>query len=190
MPLFADGDGNGTAAIIVAVGTLLTVILNWITTMYGHWINSKKLDNNTTVCEQIVPTVNEKVDSGVRKAEEAKDTAVRATEIAATKAAIVIGKQLSDKADIAAIKVASAAAVATTANQVQMKQSVDKLTECLRGNDGTCLTSKVAEHTNRLGNVEARLAGVESSVDGAHAKLDTILEVVKTNRASIRGEAS
>lgn len=184
--LLADNNGdvvwNNMAAIILASATLLTVILNWLTNMFTAWLSHRNqlemkqdLRANTRLCETIVPKVEDKTESALKAAEDAKRQAEKITETAAAKVGVLIGKALSDKATATADRVATVAAQ----NSAAIAEKIEKVALAVKGDDGTCITSKVAEHADKLNSLDHRMEAVEGKVSLIEGDTKQILSLLR-----------
>jgi hypothetical protein len=153
--------------IVGAGGTVLTAIAVYqkIATAIqtAKTALQKDIKENTDAQKQILPAVAEKVDSATKKAEIATNTA-----ISATSAAVVIAKQVADKAESAASKVADVAAVSQKATVA----AVNDLAKTIKGDDGTCIHGRL----EKLEEGHAILAQGQAEIVRTVSRLADVIE--------------
>lgn len=179
--LFADSEGiSATNAFILAA---LALVLNWLTTMYGHWINARKLDKttekldkNTEITESAAKVT---VDSTVAVAHKA-DAAVVKADAAVTKAEEAV---TNNKKELGEIK----------ENVVAVKENVVTVSKALNGEglrsheegyakgliEGSKILTLVNANTERINVIDGRLDSFAGRLTHLEENTDTMLKMLR-----------
>lgn len=147
-----------TGVFTVVLFILKEIADQWKAARTEHKIQQVRADvkENTEICRDVVP----KVDSATRQIEDATKQAEKITETAAAKVGTLIGKVLGDKADRAAEKVA----VAASQQNAAIANRVEQIAKVVKGDDGTCLTGRVEEHSKKIDDLNKRIDDIEADV--------------------------
>ena len=159
-------------ATLTGIATILGLYLKHRFDSAGQIEIKKEVVHGNQLTEAVLPAVTEKVESATATMQQTQEKATMAAKTAGVEVGIVIAKTLSDKADETANKVAEV----TKASQKDMIDKVEHIRQAVRGEDGTCITSKLEDHGQRLTAVEQDVKSLKQTAELTLAIVKTLSE--------------
>jgi len=166
-------------AFITSLGALVAIVLKHFKDEKGRAeikedVKGVKEDvkDNTELCKQVVPAV----DSATKKMEVATETAEKVVGTAAAKMGEALSKQIGERAENAAVKLAEV----TAGSQKVLVESVANLSKKIHGEDGTCVVGRLGEQARQIGSLDQRVSNLESDVALVKGDTKQILEILRT----------